>query len=113
MAEEQQKSTGGPVGPPRLDLTIDNITPNPIRINRQSPDAPLTYLLARLVTHLHDFAREPRLSTAECMPAIEFLIGYGKICGDVRKVCWVLFPSLFAPPPPPPFFLGYLFMSFS
>ncbi|KAK4189183.1 dioxygenase-like protein [Podospora australis] len=81
---EQQKPTG-PVGPPLLDLTIDNITPNTIRINSQSPDARLTYLLARLVTHLHDFARETRLSTDEWMAAIEFLIGCGKICTDVRN----------------------------
>lgn len=72
--------------PPLLDLTIDNITPNTIRINSQSPDARLTYLMARLVTHLHDFARETRLSSAEWMGAIEFLIGCGKICSDVRNV---------------------------
>ncbi|KAL2269436.1 hypothetical protein VTJ83DRAFT_1620 [Remersonia thermophila] len=71
--------------PPLLDLTIDNITPNTVRINSQSGDARLTYLMARLVTHLHDFARETRLSTAEWMAAIEFLIGCGKICSDVRN----------------------------
>ncbi|KXX82617.1 Hydroxyquinol 1,2-dioxygenase [Madurella mycetomatis] len=71
--------------PPLLDLTIDNITPNTIRINSQSSDARLTYLMARLVTHLHDFARETRLSTDEWMAAIEFLIGCGKICSDVRN----------------------------
>jgi hypothetical protein len=72
--------------PPLLDLTIDNITPNTIRINSQSKNARLTYLMSRLVTHLHDFARETRLSTDEWMAAIEFLIGCGKICSDVRNV---------------------------
>lgn len=76
--------------PPLLDLTIDNITPNTIRINSQSADARLTYLMARLVTHLHDFARETRLSTDEWMAAIEFLIGCGKICSDVRNVGGIL-----------------------
>src|SRR6188474_291565 len=73
--------------PPLLDLTIDNITPNAIRINSQSPNARLTYLMARLVTHLHDFARETRLSTAEWMAALTFLIGCGQISNDVRNVC--------------------------
>ncbi|KAK4154882.1 dioxygenase-like protein [Chaetomidium leptoderma] len=75
----------GAAPPNLLDLTIDNITPNTIRINSQSADARLTYLMARLVTHLHDFARETRLSTDEWMAAISFLIGCGKICSDVRN----------------------------
>ncbi|KAK4466911.1 putative hydroxyquinol 1,2-dioxygenase [Cladorrhinum samala] len=75
----------GSAPPPLLDLTIDNITPNTIRINSQSADARLTYLMARLVTHLHDFARETRLSTDEWMASMEFLIGCGKICSDVRN----------------------------
>ncbi|KIH87377.1 hypothetical protein SPBR_05092 [Sporothrix brasiliensis 5110] len=71
--------------PVLLDLTIDNITPNTIRINDQSPDARLRYLMARLVTHLHDFARETRLSTDEWMAAISFLVQTGQICSDVRN----------------------------
>lgn len=72
--------------PPLLDLTIDNITPNTIRINSQTSDARLKYLMARLVTHLHDFARETRLSSDEWMAALQFLISCGKICSDVRNV---------------------------
>lgn len=68
------------------DLTIDNITDNTIRINSQSSDARLTYILERLVTHLHDFARETRLSTKEWMAALEFLTAVGQICSDVRQV---------------------------
>ncbi|OLN86056.1 Hydroxyquinol 1,2-dioxygenase [Colletotrichum chlorophyti] len=70
--------------PELLDLTIDNITPNTIRINSQSDDARLKYLMERLVTHLHDFARETRLSTDEWMKALDFLVGCGKISSDVR-----------------------------
>lgn len=81
-----QADAGGNAAPALLDLTIDNITPNTIRINSQSPDARLAYVLARLVTHLHDFARETRLSTDEWMAAIDFLIKCGKICSDVRNV---------------------------
>lgn len=68
------------------DLTIDNITENTIRINSQSSDPRLTYVLERLVTHLHDFARETRLSTKEWMAALEFLTAVGQISSDVRQV---------------------------
>jgi hypothetical protein len=72
--------------PPLLDLTIDNITQNVVRINSQSSDVRLNYLMERLVTHLHDFARETRLSTNEWMAAIQFLTQTGQICSDVRQV---------------------------
>ena len=76
--------------PPMKDLTVDNITENTIRINSQSSDPRLTYVLARLVTHLHDFARETRLSTKEWMAALNFLTAVGQICSDVRQVCSML-----------------------
>ncbi len=72
--------------PPMKDLTIDNITENTIRINSQSSDARLNFVLERLVTHLHDFARETRLSTKEWMAALEFLTAVGQICSHVRQV---------------------------
>ncbi|KAI1328194.1 dioxygenase [Xylariaceae sp. FL0255] len=71
--------------PALLDLTIDNITPNAIRINSQGDDKRLTYLMSRLITHLHDFARETRLSTDEWMAAIKFLVGCGQISNEVRQ----------------------------
>ena len=71
--------------PPTKDLTIENITENTIRINSQASDPRLTYVLERLVSHLHDFARETRLSTKEWMAAIDFLTQVGKICSDVRQ----------------------------
>lgn len=67
------------------DLTIDNITENVHRINSQCSDARLRYILERLVSHLHDFARETRLSTPEWMAGIEFLTAVGKKCTDVRQ----------------------------
>lgn len=82
--------------PELLDLTIDNITPNTIKINSQTKDARLKYVMERLVTHLHDFARETRLSTEEWMTALTFLIQCGQICSDVRNVSflYVLEPSI-------------------
>jgi len=69
------------------DLTIENITENVHRINSQGQDARLRYVLERLVTHLHDYARETRLSTDEWMTGITFLTEVGQICTDVRQVC--------------------------
>jgi hypothetical protein len=72
--------------PPMLDLTIDNITENTVLINSQGSDERLTYVMERLVTHLHDFARETRLSTTEWMAALDFLVKVGQISSDVRHV---------------------------
>lgn len=81
MANAQDVQT-----PELLDLTIDNITPNTIKINNQTKNARLKYLMERLVTHLHDFARETRLSTEEWMMALNFLVATGQISTDVRHV---------------------------
>lgn len=70
--------------PPMKDLTIDNITENTVLINSQSSDQRVTYVMERLVTHLHDFARETRLSTDEWMAALNFLVKVGQISSDVR-----------------------------
>ncbi|EEA25456.1 hypothetical protein TMatcc_006319 [Talaromyces marneffei ATCC 18224] len=71
--------------PPLRDLTIDNITENVILINSLCEDARMKYVLERLVTHLHDFARETRLSSDEWMAGIKFLTETGQICTDVRQ----------------------------
>jgi membrane-anchored protein YejM (alkaline phosphatase superfamily) len=81
--------------PPLRDLTIDNITENVILINSLCEDARMKYVLERLVTHLHDFARETRLSFDEWMAGIKFLTETGQICTDVRQVS--------TPPSQPPF----------
>ncbi|KAI1809260.1 dioxygenase [Poronia punctata] len=70
--------------PDLLDLTIDNITPNTIRINSQGDDKRLSYVMERLVTHLHDFARETRISTDEWMAGLDFLVRCGQISTSVR-----------------------------
>ncbi|KAM0245754.1 hypothetical protein ACHAQJ_010471 [Trichoderma viride] len=86
MASSQSNQSNEAVPtPPLLDLTIENITQNVVRINSQSGDARLTYLMERLVTHVHDFARETRLSTDEWMAAVQFLTQTGQICSDVRQ----------------------------
>jgi hypothetical protein len=69
------------------NLTIDNITENAHAINSQCSNLRLKYILERTVTHLHDLARETRLTTDEWMTAILFLTKVGQISSDVRQVC--------------------------
>ncbi|KAK9459736.1 Intradiol ring-cleavage dioxygenase [Lipomyces oligophaga] len=71
--------------PPLKDLTDDNITENTVIVNNQSSSPRLRYLFNRLVTHLHDFAREVRLSEEEWIAAIMFLTACGQICTDTRQ----------------------------
>jgi hypothetical protein len=73
--------------PPLKDLTIENITANVKLINSQCENPRLRYILERIVQHLHDFARETRLSQDDWMQGIRFLTSVGQICTDVRQVC--------------------------
>lgn len=68
------------------DLTADNITQNVHQINSLCKDDRMKYVLERLVSHLHDFARETRLSFHEWMTGLLFLTEVGQICTDVRQV---------------------------
>lgn len=72
--------------PELKNLTIDNITENVHKINSNCPDPRLKYIIERLVRHVHDFARETRLSTEEWMAGINFLTAVGQKCTDVRQV---------------------------
>ncbi|HUN91746.1 MAG TPA: intradiol ring-cleavage dioxygenase [Burkholderiaceae bacterium] len=45
----------------------------------------LKQVLSSLVTHLHDFAREVRLTEAELMEGIRFLTATGQKCNDRRQ----------------------------
>ncbi|ROT41290.1 aromatic compound dioxygenase [Sodiomyces alkalinus F11] len=61
----------------------------------------LIYLISRLVTHLHDFARETRLSTTEWMAALDFLIKYKEfiLLSDILGLS-LLVASINHPKPP-------------
>ncbi|OJD09528.1 hypothetical protein AJ78_09037, partial [Emergomyces pasteurianus Ep9510] len=85
MSTPLQPDVINPVTPPLKDLTIENITTNTNLINAQCPSPRLRYILSRLVTHLHDFTRETRLSTTEWSTGIQFLIDVGKICSSQRN----------------------------
>jgi len=68
------------------DLETSSVTDRAIQAYAQSSNARHTFLLGRLITHLHDFAMETRLSTEEWMASINFLTGCGQISSDVRSV---------------------------
>lgn len=74
------------------NLTVDNITQNVIAINSANcPNPRAKYLAERLVTHLHDFARETRLSSKEWMDGLLFLTEVGQKCDEFRQV-WGCYP---------------------
>lgn len=82
----QPINAAGTQVPNLKDLTIENITDNVHLINSGCENKRLKYVLERAVHHLHEFARETRLSTSEWMSGIEFLTAVGQICSPTRQV---------------------------
>ena len=76
------------------DLTTDNITENVIIINSQCSNPRVRFVFDRLVTHLHDFAREVRLSSNEWQAGIDFLTAIGQISDDLRAEMILLSDTL-------------------
>ncbi|KAK2792895.1 hypothetical protein FQN52_002573 [Onygenales sp. PD_12] len=74
-----------PPHPPLKDLTTTNITPNTHLLNSACPSPRLLFLLTRLTTHLHDFARETRLTTTEWATALSFLAETGQTTTPTRN----------------------------
>ena len=50
-----------------------------------TPDARLKQIMASLVTHLHDFVRDVKLTEAEWQAGIAFLTATGQMCSDTRQ----------------------------
>ncbi len=51
-------------------------------------------IMTGLITHLHDFVREVRLTESEWLTAMEFLTDVGKACTDRRQECILLSDTL-------------------
>ena len=66
-------------------VTEDNITELAKQRWGTAPDDRARELLAALVQHLHDFAREVRLTEAEWMAAIQWLTRAGQISDEKRE----------------------------
>ncbi|KAI1077722.1 protocatechuate 3,4-dioxygenase beta subunit [Whalleya microplaca] len=71
--------------PMAMDLNIDNITKNVISFCSQGRDPRMKFIFERLITHIHDFARETRLSTDEWRTGLDWLEACGQICTKNRK----------------------------
>ncbi|KAL2816666.1 Intradiol ring-cleavage dioxygenase [Aspergillus granulosus] len=80
--------------PPMKDLTTENLTENVHLVNSQCTDPRLRYLLERIVTHLHTFCLETRLSTEEWNTGIKFLTEIGQISDDLRHEMILLSDTL-------------------
>ncbi|MCW8378856.1 intradiol ring-cleavage dioxygenase [Streptomyces justiciae] len=65
-------------------MTTD-VTDEAIHSLRDTADPRLRELLTALVRHLHDFARETRLTQGEWEAAIRFLTATGQTCTDTRQ----------------------------
>lgn len=68
-----------------LDLNEYNITDEVHRRIASAPDSRLHEILTALVQHLHDFAREVKLTEPEWMTGIEFLTRTGQLCSNTRQ----------------------------
>lgn len=62
-----------------------NLTKAVIARLADTPDARTREIMSSLVRHLHDFAREVKLTEAEWMRGIEFLTATGQLCDDKRQ----------------------------
>jgi catechol 1,2-dioxygenase len=73
------------------DITSEReITARAVASFGHTPDARLRFLLQSLVSHLHDFATEVKLSEAEWFKAIQFLTATGQKCDDVVRQEFIL-----------------------
>ncbi|SFT89478.1 hydroxyquinol 1,2-dioxygenase [Geodermatophilus amargosae] len=66
-------------------VTEDNITELAVERWRTAHDPRVAELMAALVRHLHDFAREVRLTEAEWAAAVRWLTRAGQISDDKRE----------------------------
>jgi hydroxyquinol 1,2-dioxygenase len=66
-------------------VTEDNITDLAVERWATAKDPRLAELMAALVRHLHDFAREVRLTEAEWMAAMRWLTAAGQISDEKRE----------------------------
>ncbi|MFE0473756.1 dioxygenase [Streptomyces sp. NPDC058947] len=67
------------------DATGTQVTEQAVDSLRATADPRLRELLTTLVRHLHDFARETRLTQGEWERAISFLTATGQACTDTRQ----------------------------
>lgn len=67
------------------NLNEHNITQAVLDRFSKTPDPRLKEIISSLVKHLHDFARETKLTEEEWMKGIQFLTATGQMCDDKRQ----------------------------
>ncbi|WP_431273975.1 intradiol ring-cleavage dioxygenase [Variovorax ureilyticus] len=67
------------------NINENTITPAVLERMAECPDARLKEIMSALVRHMHDFAREVKLTEAEWAAGIEFLTATGQKCTDKRQ----------------------------
>ncbi|MBP0447191.1 hydroxyquinol 1,2-dioxygenase [Roseomonas sp. SSH11] len=67
------------------DLDQNTVTDAVIEQMAATPDPRMREVMASLVRHLHDFARDVRLTPAEWLAAIDFLTRVGQACTPIRQ----------------------------
>lgn len=77
-----------------LNIDADNITDAVLGSLAGCTDERLKTVLQSLVRHLHDCAREVRLTPAELLQAVEFLTDVGHTCTPQRQEFILLFDTL-------------------
>jgi catechol 1,2-dioxygenase len=66
-------------------MTPAQLTDQVLRAYRGTPDPRLRELLTALITHLHAFARETRLTPQEWLAGVRFLTAAGQKCDQQRQ----------------------------
>ncbi len=67
------------------DLTVSTVTGEALRQMSETTDPRLREIMASLVRHLHDFARDVELTPDEWIKAIGFLTKVGQTCTPARQ----------------------------
>jgi hydroxyquinol 1,2-dioxygenase len=68
-----------------LDLDEYSITAEVCRRIAHTPDPRLREIVTALVQHLHDLAREVKLTESEWAAGVDFLVRTGQLCSDTRQ----------------------------
>jgi hydroxyquinol 1,2-dioxygenase len=76
------------------EVTEQSITQAVIDRLKDAPDPRFRQIMTSLVTHLHDFVRDVRLTEGEWIKAIEFLTAVGQTCTPKRQECILLSDTL-------------------
>jgi hydroxyquinol 1,2-dioxygenase len=67
------------------DLTVETVTDDVLAQMATTTDPRLRQVMASLVRHLHDFARDVKLTPDEWLTAIGFLTRVGQTCTPARQ----------------------------